>query len=209
MRGLRFFVISLAALLFFSGAASADEWVDNGAVAVKVNGLRTVTSWEDLGKLKRYGAKEKKENKYAKVQEGLKNQEFKIVLVELSLKNITSEHRNLGYDMHLGGGGTWSHYGGLLYLRSSDGAEVNSANTNAFDYKSYDNIPGKYAASGLTYHLANGLPMSSKVAPGTVVEGELVFVVPDWFEPVKIFSKPCDSSGPTFYGKNQVVAEVQ
>jgi hypothetical protein len=200
-------LLLLILTLLVATVAQAQDWVTNGVVSMKVNGVQEITKLEDLGKLKRYGTKEKNNNILGNISKGLKSGEYKIVLVDLTIKNIDKQHRVVGYDTY-SGVGTWPHYAGLLYLRSADGAEVNSSNSFNFDSDPGHNHQGKYAGSQLTYHLADGLPMSSKIAPGASVTGKVAFVVPDWFEPKKLFTHTDDSDANWKYGTKQCVLSL-
>ena len=168
--------------VYASNKAKIGEWAANDKAAIKVTKIETVKGWNDLGKLIRYGKKE--EQLLSKVKQAVDSKEYKIILVHIDMRNDSKEPSNLGYYIT-------DQWWGYLYLRGEEGTEV--ATGGYFGPLSLGQDPsGNFycGASELTHYLSGGLAKKAAVAPKTAIKGRVVFIVPDWFVPAKVFTKP-------------------
>lgn len=181
--------------------AGAENKSSNDTVALSVGKVTCVTKWQSLGKLQRLGKKESASPEIEKVRKALADGSYKVVLVPIILKNKSKQALSLGYDSH----DSWSHWAGLIYVQGREGSVFNSNNHFNFGGEMAEAHFGTNAASALTYHLPGGLPKASLTPPGGSVSGKLAFVVPDWFEAERVFTRPHQSG---FYGSKQLFVKL-
>jgi len=183
-------------------ACQAEGKDSNDTVALSAGKVQYATTWESLGKLQRFGKKESASREMDKLRKAIADGSYKVVLIPVTLKNNTNQAIRLGYDSH----NSWSHWAGLLYVQGKEGSVFNSNNHLAVGGEMAEAHFGVNAASGLTFFLTGGLPKSSLTPAGGSVSGKLAFVVPDWFEAERIFTRPNPSGG--FYGTKQVFVRL-
>lgn len=190
-------VLSMTLVPVYAGnKAKLGDWASNGKTAIKVNKIEVVKTWKDLGKFIRYGKRE--EQLLSKVKQAVDSEEYKILLVHIDMRNDSQEHVNMGYYI-------FDHWGGYLYLRGEEGTEV--ATGGYFGPLSLGkDASGNFycGASELTYYLSGGLAKKASIAPNAVIKGKVVFVVPDWFVPAKIFTKPFEHG----FGSSELVVNL-
>jgi hypothetical protein len=152
---------------------------------MRVQKVETATRFVDLGPLIRVNPEDRERLK--QIETALASGQYKVILVHTSMRNDSGHKRNLGFSI----GSSYDH---CLWLRGDEGSEV-----RCFDQFSFE---APAAAGRLTYHLNGGFPLSAESAPKTVVSGKVAFVVPQWFQPAKMFTK----TGP--FGPKEVVIEL-
>lgn len=168
-------VMSVAASPALAGSGNQGEWVSNGEVAMRVDRVEALTSWDRLGPFIRFDASARE--KVKDVQALLRTGEYKVVVVHMSMRNVGKAPAHLGYGVEVtsvNAKGT-----GVLWLRGEEGTQFPCAN----------DLLKSRGATGITYYLKNGLPLDAEIAPGGVVTGRVAFLVPSWFVPAKVFTK--------------------
>ncbi|MDQ7826558.1 MAG: hypothetical protein RDV48_27395 [Candidatus Eremiobacteraeota bacterium] len=175
--------------------AVVGEWADNGEVKIKVSKVQEVTAWSSLPFSKRYTPA--KEASFSSIKAMMDKGEAKIVLVTTEVKNTSTSMRNIGWC-------TIPASPGNFYLRGDEGSEQTSTNKNNF-YGDFTQSIGKMG--DLSSVLSGAFPMDSKVSPGGSAAGSLLYIVPSWFTPAVLFTKPGYAG--TYMGKNEIIIKLK
>lgn len=194
-----FGALALFLITAVTGAASAQEWVSNGSYSMKIKGYTEHTTFKDIPLIR----VDKTLKKYlAKSEKGFKNGDFKLIIVDAAFRNDTDKHQSLGYS-------AWvtNDFYRTIYLRGEEGTEINPLENQG----SYRPGWGGSIKNGITYYLKGGMPMGSKVAPGTVVSGKIAYFCPTWYVPTLGFTKikaPVAGDSPELFGKTRLKHKV-
>jgi hypothetical protein len=183
----------LLVVLFFSSlcpgiceeasVGQVNEWVTNPVSKFKVHSLKVVTKWDEMPLNRRFGDVQTK--KYEHLISMVNSGKVKVFFVQVSLKNVSEKHRDVGCS---------AMFGHNFYLRCTEGDEQGSDNINRF-HESMD-VDDRIRAQKLENFIKGGLSQKAKIAPNATIEGYLTFVVPEWFEPTTVFTKKDSAMGP-------------
>lgn len=170
------------------------EWVSNDEVKIRVSKVEEITKWSNLPFSKRYSQTSEDDFKYLKkaVDEG----QAKFVLVTTEVKNISDCQRDIGYY-------TVGNVG-RFHLRGDEGSEQDSYCGNQFskDIKGYIGQGSK-----LPFFIEKNFPQKANVSPGGTVSGRVLFVVPSYFVPTVLFTKPYTKK--LCFGKNEIIIKLK
>lgn len=190
---------TLLLIIGISSGASAQDWVSNGSYSMKLNGYTEHKSLQDIPMVR----VDKTVKKYVEdANKWMKKNEYKVIVLDAAFRNDTEKEQGLGY-------AAWvtNDFYRTIYLRGEEGTEVNPLESRG----SYRPGQGGSIKNGLTYYLKGGMPMNSKVSPGTVVKGKIIYFVSDWYVPTVGFTKikaNIAGDSPELFGKTRLKQEV-
>lgn len=173
-----------------SNIATVGNWAGNGTIAVKVDKVEEVNTFEGLGDLQRAGPDEVKALKNWTKIDGKTN---KFIVVYASIKNLTKGKLQIGYLAR-----PWTSggiYPALLLIGEEGtmiGAESGTGNPN----------------KGMGYYVKGSMPLNSDEPSGGTIKGKIVYIVPVWFVPVKL-SYPGKFKNMTTWGNQEVIVKLK